>query len=177
MPFPDHEGRAIRMTIIKARPTLYKGIQMRSRLEADYAARLDGWGCRWEYEPECFASSAGQWLPDFAYSFADAGPLGVLCEVKPVEPLLEHPVGSIEFRRHVDAVLERMTIAWESRPDACLELAFWRYGGPAYLEISCARQGQAWFVHPVVRQMPSSLWVGMGQVERCRAPKSEREFA
>lgn len=34
------------MTGIKARPTIYKGIQMRSRLEADYAAALDRDSCR-----------------------------------------------------------------------------------------------------------------------------------
>jgi hypothetical protein len=54
-------------TEIKARPTIYKGIQMRSRLEADYAPHLDtpapGWIHEpgqvfepdWDYEPECFA--------------------------------------------------------------------------------------------------------------------------
>lgn len=51
--------------ILRARPTLYNGIAMRSRLEARYAAWLDREHIRWEYEPECFATSTGQYLPDF----------------------------------------------------------------------------------------------------------------
>lgn len=53
------------MAEYKARPTIYKGIQMRSRLEAGYAAWLDLWGFDWEYEPQAFASEKGQYLPDF----------------------------------------------------------------------------------------------------------------
>lgn len=49
-----------------ARPTVYKGIQMRSRLEAGYAAWLDRWHFDWEYEPCAFAHpELGQYLPDF----------------------------------------------------------------------------------------------------------------
>jgi hypothetical protein len=52
----------------EARPTVYKGIEMRSRLEAEWAAHLDdpenGWG-RWEYEPCAYANERGQYLPDF----------------------------------------------------------------------------------------------------------------
>ena len=51
----------------KGRPTVYKGIEMRSRLEADYAAHLDRSGVKWEYEPTCFAGPKGQWLPDFRH--------------------------------------------------------------------------------------------------------------
>ena len=50
---------------IQARPTLYKGIRMRSRLEADYASSLDRRGIDWQYEPTCFGGPDGQWLPDF----------------------------------------------------------------------------------------------------------------
>jgi hypothetical protein len=51
--------------MLKARPTTYKGIPMRSRLEAAYAASLDREHQDWEYEPECFANEQGQYLPDF----------------------------------------------------------------------------------------------------------------
>lgn len=50
-----------------ARPTVYRGIHMRSRLEARWAAYLDGnpsWR-GWEYEPRAYADQSGQWLPDF----------------------------------------------------------------------------------------------------------------
>lgn len=50
---------------IPARPTSYKGVTMRSRLEAGFAMWLDTMRWEWEYEPECFAYEGGQWLPDF----------------------------------------------------------------------------------------------------------------
>lgn len=50
---------------MEARPTTYKGIQMRSRTEALYAADLDRLGHDWDYEPMCFADERGQYLPDF----------------------------------------------------------------------------------------------------------------
>ncbi len=52
-------------TYIPARPTTYRGIQMRSRMEARVAAMLDGLGRKWRYEPRAFASQRGQYLPDF----------------------------------------------------------------------------------------------------------------
>lgn len=48
------------------RPTTYKGIQMRSRLEAATAAAFDRHDVAWTYEPECFQAEDGsQYLPDF----------------------------------------------------------------------------------------------------------------
>lgn len=50
----------------KARPTTYKGIKMRSRLEAGFAAWMDETGyIDWKYEPRAYASENGQYLPDF----------------------------------------------------------------------------------------------------------------
>src|SRR5579859_2360584 len=107
------------VTTIQARPALYRGIRMRSRLEADYAAHLDQWGARWEYEPECFAGAAGQWLPDFGISFADDGPLRIFTEVKPAGPLqaLGRELDG-GYYEHADAILRRMAVAWESMPSA-----------------------------------------------------------
>lgn len=50
---------------IKARPTVYAGVQMRSRLEARAAEYFDTAGVLWQYEPMTYASSIGQYLPDF----------------------------------------------------------------------------------------------------------------
>lgn len=47
------------------RVTVYNGTRMRSRLEASFATHLDELGFEWEYEPQCFASIDGQYLPDF----------------------------------------------------------------------------------------------------------------
>lgn len=49
----------------KARPTVYKGIKMRSRLEAGFAQWLDSMEVNWDYEPSAFAGPQGQYLPDF----------------------------------------------------------------------------------------------------------------
>lgn len=54
------------MSYTRGRPTTYKGIKMRSRLEASYAAVLDSIDdITWAYEPQCFADASGQYLPDF----------------------------------------------------------------------------------------------------------------
>jgi hypothetical protein len=51
---------------MKAIPTMYKGVQMKSRLEADVAFLLDQMGCEWEYEPQSFLLNDGtHYLPDF----------------------------------------------------------------------------------------------------------------
>lgn len=162
------------MTQIKARPTLYKGIQMRSRLEADYAADLDKQGYRWAYEPECFASETGQWLPDFGCTFMDHGPLAIFDEVKPAEPLMRL-LGDIPSLRacahfeHVDALLRRMEIAWTSRPDAMLRLMFWQYGSDRpFLSVFSLRQDGLWFAEFGIQPFPL-LWPGMGQHRNARA--------
>jgi len=49
----------------RPRPTVYKGIRMRSRLEASVAAFLDREGLPWEYERSAFADERRQYLPDF----------------------------------------------------------------------------------------------------------------
>lgn len=51
----------------RARPTTYKGINMRSRLEAAYAQHLDAFHESWEYEGRAFANESGQYLPDFTF--------------------------------------------------------------------------------------------------------------
>ncbi|MFJ9714009.1 hypothetical protein [Streptomyces sp. NPDC101234] len=51
---------------IDAVPTRYGDITFRSRLEADWAATLDGNGIRWEYEPETITLPSGTlYVPDF----------------------------------------------------------------------------------------------------------------
>lgn len=51
--------------MIKARPTVYRGIQMRSRLEAKAARAFDRVGAWWLYEPLCYANARTEYLPDF----------------------------------------------------------------------------------------------------------------
>lgn len=44
---------------------MYRGVQMRSRLEARFASLLDWAGLPWAYEPRAYRSSRGEYLPDF----------------------------------------------------------------------------------------------------------------
>jgi len=67
----------------RGRRTLYKGVMMRSRTEARFAAALDSALIKWDYEPFALAGPSGQWLPDFELhldprrrSFVDVKPRG-----------------------------------------------------------------------------------------------------
>jgi len=108
-------------TRASGRPTIYKGIRMRSRLEADFARWLDGpigkqfFHAPWKYEPQCFANEDGQYLPDFGLTRADGKHLYL--EIKP------------ENFPRTDAlnVLPQMEIIRESEPEADLGLIFWTY--------------------------------------------------
>lgn len=68
-----------------ARPTTHRGIAMRSRLEAGFAAWLDSVRLDWTYEPQCYASELGQYLPDFHLAgvpIRGAEPRHIFVEVK-----------------------------------------------------------------------------------------------
>jgi hypothetical protein len=173
------------MATIKARPTTYKGIRMRSRLEASFAAYLDGLGAYWEYEPECFAAANGQWLPDFGVRFAGDdcceapvgepcdGPLPHYIEVKPAGPLraeLASPMAAhIDY---ADKFLRQMTVAWASRPDAQLNLVFFDYAEKIYLQLFSEGPGRPWMAWNDGGML--LLWVGMGQLLRLADRESSR---
>jgi hypothetical protein len=74
------EGHVMTTATLKARPTTYNGVAMRSRLEASAAASFDRLGIAWTYEPRCFASPEGQYLPDFqlgSHSYIEVKPYDV----------------------------------------------------------------------------------------------------
>jgi hypothetical protein len=48
-----------------AKPVTYKGVEMRSQLEAQTARALDRIGVAWHYEPTRYADESGQFTPDF----------------------------------------------------------------------------------------------------------------
>jgi hypothetical protein len=58
---------------IPAKPTMYKGILFRSKLEARWAAFFDALPVVWEYEPRWFNLKSGNYLPDFrvVYPYRD----------------------------------------------------------------------------------------------------------
>ncbi len=94
------------------RPTVYRGIEMRSRLEALVAGYLDEHGFKWDYEPVCFAGRMGQYLPDFRIQ--QSGQPNVFVEVKP------KPRNLTELMREQ---VPRMSVIWESEPGARLIIA------------------------------------------------------
>lgn len=95
-----------------ARPTTYRGIRMRSRLEALYAASIDGLPAAWAYEPQCFANQAGQYLPDFVLRWTLNDPWDVeYVEIKPT-------------RQAAETAVERMRIILDSEPEAILSVRY-----------------------------------------------------
>lgn len=89
------------MYSIKAHPTIYKGVQFRSRLEARWAAFFDLIGWKWEYEPIDLKG----WTPDFLVTFPCnhsecSGNHTLLVEIKPYFNLHEfkgHPYFKYSF--------------------------------------------------------------------------------
>ncbi len=93
---------------IQARPTIYKGVQMRSRLEAAFAQFLDNHTMAWVYEPNAYGSDNGQYLPDFVVATSSGS--SEFYEVKPMVA---------DF----DEALARMHIVLDSDPGAYLAVA------------------------------------------------------
>lgn len=48
-----------------SKETDYAGVHFRSRLEARWALLFDALGVPWQYEPRCFRTPEGGYLPDF----------------------------------------------------------------------------------------------------------------
>jgi hypothetical protein len=104
------------MTAVHGRETIYRGITMRSRLEADVAQNLDNNSIDWSYEPKCFANENGQYLPDFKIV---SSRLATYWEIKPSNfPLVDIP-----------ALAHRMEVIWDSEPGVRLGIRLWEYGG------------------------------------------------
>lgn len=160
-------------SIRRGRPTLYNGVRMRSRLEADFAAYLDQIAGHWRYEPECFAGQSGQWLPDFGWTHTLAGDLATFTELKPSAPVEKLIARDHDgYLAHVDALLGQMEVAWASRPEVTLELVFWHYGGTTYRRVWSPSAGHPWQVQ-MAGDHPGLLWPGMGQYARaCRGAQA-----
>lgn len=116
---------------MKARSTIYNGVQMRSRLEAGYAGWLDLNNVRWTYEPCAFGSEDGQYLPDFELHDIIPG-RRVFVEVKPERFELHHE-------------RKRMRVIWDSIPDAICVIEAEGYQWP-HLGMRTS-DGQEWWGH------------------------------
>lgn len=84
------------MSEFAAIPTMYNGVQFRSRLEARWAAFFDLCGWQWEYEP----FDLNGWIPDFVLSRHSGGK--TLVEVKPDSSMLSDFDKTKPFRAEYD---------------------------------------------------------------------------
>lgn len=101
-----------------AKPTEYKGISFRSRLEARWAAMFDILGWTWEYEPEC----DGFYIPDFLLH----GPRGqrVYVEVKPMATFLGDRPAIVAKARDAIGTEELLLILTDEFPHGvCFDVA------------------------------------------------------
>jgi hypothetical protein len=73
---------------MKAIPTMYRDVQMRSRTEARWAEFFDMIGVDWQYEPEGYEAGGVRYLPDFWLPrvHSRGKPGGVFFEVKASSP-------------------------------------------------------------------------------------------
>ena len=136
-------------TPLKARPTIYKGIEMRSRLEARWAQVFEdmrvGTGNRsvWEYEPFCFANDKGQYLPDFRQKLGDSW---IYYEIK---PFVNNPI----------PIMEQMEIILDSEPpNIALELIVGAPDDSKSFSFFCDRyHPMAWYEWNLARR-PDEEW-------------------
>jgi hypothetical protein len=118
------------LAAMRARPTIYNGVQMRSRLEATLAGWFDRNAIPWAYEPGCFANETGQYLPDFrldGFAVGGGNKRPIYVEVKPTLEL-------------ADAAKRRMEIIWSSEPNADLLIVapcyvLFRFGANAPMSV------------------------------------------
>lgn len=122
--------------MIRARQTIYRGIPMRSRLEARAAQTFDSAGFTWEYEPQCFADETGQYLPDFALIGDKIWPRirdrTMYVEVKPQHQFTDSDL--------LLQIMRRTEIIWSSEPRAVLVIL-----SPELNEIYARHPGDPWF--------------------------------
>jgi hypothetical protein len=161
---------------IDAIPTDYAGTTFRSRLEADWAATLDGSGIRWQYEPELITLPSGTtYLPDFWLP-----EIGTWLEVKgPSTPRKEKATELGQARAcHCAGPCtcqwpggELVLLGWPSEP------ANWtqpgrraRYG---YASWASAHGPSAYLIH--CRHCATTQWITLRRPWKCRACRAGLE--
>jgi len=72
-------------------PTVYSGVQMRSRMEARFAKWCDDHKMKWQYEPEGYVCNGQAYLPDFylpeIMCFVEVKPIAFIHEAKKMEAM------------------------------------------------------------------------------------------
>lgn len=130
-------------------PTVYKGIQMRSRLEARWAAFFDLCTWQWSYESLDFNG----WIPDFARSTEHPWESVSLFEIKPVRAF-EYPADVAEkMERAVGADISKYDL-WILGMDPS---AMWR-----------REPGQGWKLIDIGDWRPR--WIAAGNPTQWKRP-------
>jgi hypothetical protein len=83
---------------IKAKPTVYKGVSFRSRLEARAAAAFDRQRWAWRYEYDTYQAGGTGYVPDFYIVEPDSG-LDYWVEVKPNQAAVDDDHKARQFAR------------------------------------------------------------------------------
>jgi hypothetical protein len=125
------------MATYAAIPTVYNGVQFRSRLEARWAAFFDQLGIRWIYEPEDHHG----YIPDF--SLPDEG---VLVDVKPFDEFTPRADFTLALHRFDDPA---RAVILGLRPDVVRRLDGWcmpNWDRPAHRKPESEKYGAFIFV-------------------------------
>jgi hypothetical protein len=107
---------------VSARPSKFRGVEMRSVLETRFAEYLDHLGLEWSYEPRRFGQGKS-YLPDFEILNTSRP---TFIEVKPTPA-------------EVEPAQERMALIWQTIPEAVLIVACWEN-----LTFTAATRGSEW---------------------------------
>jgi predicted nuclease of restriction endonuclease-like RecB superfamily len=101
------------MYSITARKTIYKNIEMRSRLEADTAKFFDTKKIHWTYEPVRHMDMNNDYLPDFEIEVSGCK---IYVEMKPKIEMFENAFKKMEFlkKTNKDIVLICGTATWNN---------------------------------------------------------------
>jgi hypothetical protein len=100
-------------------PTIYNGVQFRSRLEARWACFFDLIGWTWEYEP----LDLNGWIPDFRLTSDDGH--HYLVEIKPHRELCPDTVKKIESAAPSDVDVWILADGLLPAPLSCQSLIGW----------------------------------------------------
>lgn len=171
-------------TTIAALPTIYRGTEFRSLLEASWAATLDSLHIAWEYEPETFTLTSGvKYLPDFHLT-----EIGTWLEVKgPGVPRVEKayelgemlacgcddvactcrwPGGEMVIVGHPPAPIDPWTDeAYRRWPAAAKAKLVRRHGG--FIRWTSTRRHNSWMTR--CSGCARVLWVESARLRRCPA--------
>lgn len=101
--------------------TEFGGVQMRSQLEAQWAAALDEMGFEWRYEPRRIPLPSGNYLPDFLVrAWCDA----FYMEVKGPDPTTRE----MSLCRELSVDVGGLCVLAHGSPDWGAEIHTWNHG-------------------------------------------------